>query len=197
MFLARRIGWVAVSAAISGTAAAQTTARVSVDSSGAQVSGGCAWASLSADGRYVAFQSLSASLVANDQNQLYDAFVHDRVTGITERVSVDSSGAESDGNSYRPVLSADGRFVAFVSNATNLDPNDQYRQADVFVRDRLNGTTELVSLGTFGNQADDASGPPAISADGRFVAFECLAKNLDPTDLNGNGIIHLKNHVWR
>ena len=195
MFLARRIGWVAVSAAISGTAAAQTTARVSVDSSGAQVSGGCAWASLSADGRYVAFQSLSASLVANDQNQLYDAFVHDRVTGITERVSVDSSGAESDGNSYRPVLSADGRFVAFVSNATNLDPNDQYRQADVFVRDRLNGTTELVSLGTFGNQADDASGPPAISADGRFVAFECLAKNLDPTDLNGNWDIYVRDRT--
>ena len=195
MRLARRATWFAASVALSGTAAAQTTTRVSVDSSGAQVSGGCAWASISADGRYVAFQSLSASLVANDQNQLYDAFVHDRVTGITERVSVDSGGAEADGNSYRPVLSADGRFVAFVSNATNLDPADQYRQADVFVRDRQNGTTELVSLDSSGIQADDASGPPAISADGRFVAFECLAKNLDPADQNGKWDVYVRDRT--
>jgi Tol biopolymer transport system component len=162
-----------------------TTERVSVDSSGVQADGESEVPSISADGRYVAFQSLATNLVPGDTNGSWDIFVRDRQGGTTERVSVDSTGGQGDGNSYYPAISADGRYVAFYSLATKLVPGDKNRSADVFVHDRQRGTTERVSVDSSGTQGDGESRNPWISADGRYVAFESLATNLVPGDTNG------------
>ena len=98
------------------------------------------------DGRYIAFESSATNLVARDTNEATDVFVHDRKTGATERMSVDSAGIEGDSDSGAPSLSADGRYVVFDSRATNLVPNDT-GQSDVFIHDRATGKTARVSVG--------------------------------------------------
>ena len=104
--------------------AGDVTTRVSVDSAGGQANGASAEfghsIGISADGRYVAFESRASNLVAGDTNGVSDIFVHDRETGVTERVSVDSSGNQGNGRSTMPAISANGRFVAFESAASNL-----------------------------------------------------------------------------
>ncbi len=164
------------------------TERASVDSAGGQANGQSGfWSvSLSADGRYVAFASDASNLVTGDTNGQTDVFVHDRTFGTTERVNVSSAGAQS--NFYSGVnvhISGDGRFVVFDSSAANLDPNDPTFFADVYVRDRAAGTTELVSVDTAGVHGDSQSTYNAVSADGRVVAFHSLATNLVPGDTNG------------
>jgi Tol biopolymer transport system component len=139
----------------------------------------------SADGRFVAYDSDSPALVPGDTNRVRDVFVHDRATGITERVSVATDGTEADGQSQRPTLSADGRFVAFWSDATNLVPDDGNDVADVFVYDRLDGIVRRVSVGPGGIEADGESLRPVISIDGKVVAYESAARNLTPKDVLG------------
>jgi Tol biopolymer transport system component len=165
-------------------AVGQATTRVSVDSSGAEGDGGAWTASISADGRFVAFNSTSRHLVAGDGNDRSDVFVHDRLLGTTERVSVDSNGVEGDSDSYGPSISADGRFVAFTSIATNLVGNDGNGYPDVFVRDRASGTTERISVDPAGGDGDLGSSRSSISADGNYVAFESFASNLVAGDAN-------------
>ena len=163
------------------------TTRVSVDSGGGQGFGNSTTPSISADGRYVAFQSLADTLVGGDTNTVYDVFVHDRQTGETTRVSVDSGGIEGDNASSSSSISADGRYVAFSSLATNLVLVDGNGSRDVFVHDRQTGTTEMVSVDSGGTEGNGNSNWPSISADGRYVAFESLADNLDLMlpDVNG------------
>ncbi len=161
-----------------------TTERVSVATGGAQGSNASFEPSISADGRFVAFSSQASNLVAGDTNGLCDVFVHDRLSGTTERLSVAASGAEANGYSYGGSISGDGRFVAFTSTAANLVPGDTNGVDDVFVRDRLSATTELVSAASWGGSADNRSGEVAISADGRFVAFHSSATNLVYGDQN-------------
>jgi len=174
-----------------------TTERVSVDSAGNQGNNniwglGSDLAAISADGRFVAFQSVCTNLVPSDTNDWEDTFVHDRLTGSTERVSVDSAG--NQGNSVQaypitrasPALSADGRYVAFLSLSSNLVPGDTNGVGDVFVRDRQTGVTQRVSVASDGNQSDRSSLSAAISADGRYVAFQSGAYNLVPGDTSGN-----------
>jgi Tol biopolymer transport system component len=163
------------------------TERVSVDSSGVQGNGRSNFPSISADGRYVAFWSLADNLVSGDTNGAYDVFVHDRQSGQTERVSVDSSGAQANNSSFNPSISGDGRYVAFQSYADDLVPGDANGFADVFVRDRQSGTTEIVSVATGGAQGDGISGAyrVSISSDGHCVAFESLADDLVAGDTNG------------
>jgi uncharacterized repeat protein (TIGR01451 family) len=145
---------------------------------------------VSADGRFVAFVSLSDNLVAGDTNGAADIFVRDRLTGATERVSVSSTGAQANGDSGLlngmggPSISADGRFVAFDSQASNLVKGDTNGAIDVFVRDRLTGTTERVSVASNGTQGDGDSTHPAISADGSRVAFGSFAATLVQPDTN-------------
>ena len=161
------------------------TERVSVKSSGAQGNRVSYSPSISADGRFVAFASKAANLVSGDTNNSDDVFVHDRQSGRTERVSVKSGGAQANNASFGPAISADGRFVAFISRATNLVAGDTNGMDDVFVHDRVSGSTERMSLGVGGAQADGSSARPAISADGRFVAFKSDATNLVAGDTNG------------
>lgn len=172
------------------------TELVSQSSAGVQGDNDSELPAISSDGRYVAFVSFAENLVPGDTNQTADVFVRDRVLGTTERVSVSSSGRQSDGDSGLlnlmggPSISGDGRFVAFSSEGTNLVQGDRNNNADVFIRDRQTGTTTRVSVATGGAEANAGGTAPAISRDGRFVAFESFADNLAP-DNNFTGDIYL------
>ena len=172
-----------------------STTRVSVASGGAQSNGLSDDPSISAVGRYVAFLSLATNLVAGDSNGVSDIFVHDRQTGLTTRVSVSSQGAQANGASATPLISADGRHVAFYSWANNLIASDTNAQPDVFVHDRQTGATTLVSRDSAGLQGNAGSFTPAISGDGRLVAFESLASNLVPFDGNGASDVFVHDRV--
>lgn len=162
-----------------------TTERVSVSSAGGQSNGDSRFASISADGRYVSFTSQADTLVSGPTNGRTDVYVRDRALDTTERVSVSSSGALGNDNSYSSAISDDGRYVVFSSHAGNLDPADQTASEDVFVRDRQADVTFLASLSTTGVQANSWSFWPAISSDGRYIAFVSDASNLVPGDTNG------------
>jgi len=166
---------------------AGTTERIDVSNSEEQADkGSSGYASLSDDGRFVAFESGSTNLVPGDTNGVFDIFVRDRQAGTTERVSVSSTGAQGNRNSFDPYLSADGRYVAFYSHATNLAAPDQNGTiSDVFVHDRETGKTELVSVSEPGALGDGESAIPSISADGRYVVFQSSASNLVTGDTNG------------
>ena len=159
------------------------TSRVSVTSGGGQANGSSYYPSLSGNGRYVSFASEATNLVPGDTNGAFDVFVHDRVTVQTERVSTRSGGQQSDDVSFWPALSADGRYVAFHSGATNLVPGDSNGQWDVFVHDRVAGTTSLESRSSNG-LGNGHSELPTLSDDGRVVAFYSQASNLVDDDSN-------------
>jgi hypothetical protein len=118
---------------------------------------------------------------------LVDVFLKSLQSGAVDRVSVGSGGVQANGNSTgRTAVSGDGRYVVFMSDATNLVAGDTNGVADVFLRDRQGGgTTSLVSVSTGGAKGDDQSIPGSISADGRYVVFHSLATNLVPGDTNG------------
>src|SRR5438093_1242029 len=158
-------------------ATAQTTERVSVASDGTQANGGNADSAISADGHFVAFRSFATNLVPGDTNAVEDIFVHDRVTGATERASVASDGTQGNGASTTPAISADGRFVAFTSLASNLVAGDTNGALDVFVHDRATGETIIASIASDGTRGNGSSSRPSLSADGRFVAFTSSASN--------------------
>jgi Tol biopolymer transport system component len=174
-----------------------TTERVSVASDGSEADDGSYRVSVSADGRFVGFDSDASNLVDDDTNNTWDAFVHDRQTGTTERVSLASDGSGGNSGSYRPSLSADGHLVAFTSYASDLVPGDTNDDGDVFVYDRQAGTTERVSLASDGTEGNDASFDQLISADGRYVTFESLAHNLVSGNTFGTDIfVHDRHTGW-
>lgn len=177
------------SLALCAAASAQGPTRVSVSTSGAQGNDNSKDPAMSPDGRVIAFESYASNLVAGDTNSTGDIFVRDLVAGTTERVSFASSGAQSNGWSGEPAISGDGRFVAFTSEASNLVAGDTAGSWDIFVRDRQANTTERVSVDSHGNQGDQGSDRPSISADGRFVAFRSYSTNLVANDTNGTGDI--------
>lgn len=163
--------------------AAATTERVSVTSAELEATGGdSVGAAVSADGRFIAFSSAATDLVAGDGNAKSDVFVRDRASGTTERVSVDSSEDEGNNVSDKPAISGDGRFVSFYSLSNDLVANDTNAGGDVFVRDRLNGTTERVSVDSSEGEANNSSGASAITPDGRYVAFASIASDLAAPD---------------
>ena len=137
-------------------------------------------ASVSTDGSRIAFSSDAPDLVANDTNGLRDLFVRDLVSGTTIPVSVATNGSLGDSISLEPSISGDGRYVAFTSWATNLIENDINRTSDVFVRDLLTGTTQLISVNPNGSVANGASYSPVISLDGTRVVFLSKANDLAP-----------------
>lgn len=158
--------------------------RASVDSHGLQASGSSFGAAISADGRSVAFTSEATDLVSGDANASVDVFVHNRLTGQTSRVSVDSAGVAGNHTSQSPSISADGQIVSFQSLASNLVPGDTNAVYDVFVHDRLTGQTIRISVDSAGMQGNQASTFPTISASGGHVAFSSLASNFTPGDTN-------------
>ena len=152
--------------------------------------------SISADGRVVAFRSFATNLVAGDTNGLADAFVRDWAKRVTERVNVSSRGGQANRDTFRPMLSGDGRRVGFRSRATELVPGDTNEALDAFVRDRVAGTTTRVSVTSGGAEADARPftwmagqttfmSRPFLSATGRYAAFASRAADLVPNDRNG------------
>ncbi|MCK4661017.1 MAG: lamin tail domain-containing protein [Phycisphaerae bacterium] len=165
----------------------RVTVRVSVSSAGTSGDGNSFSPSISADGCCVAFVSYATNLVTPDTNGYCDIFVHELGTGVTTRVSVSSTGAPGDGDSFYPSISADGRYVAFESEATTLVGDDTNGFSDVFVHDRETGETTRVSLSTDGEEGDAESLSASISSreGSRYVAFGSLATNLVEDDTNG------------
>ncbi len=160
-----------------------TTRRVSVSSSerqGNDFSG--EYATISYDGRYVAFDSYASNLVPGDSNRDSDAFVRDIRAGTTRRVSVSSTGQEGNGGSHEPAISGNGQFVAFTSNASTLTADHANWWFDVFVRDLAGGTTSQASVSSAGELGNLHSDAPAVSGSGTHVTFQSVASNLAPED---------------
>ena len=162
------------------------TDRVSVDSSGTAGNGASTEPVINnTDGRFIAFTSLAA-LTALPGGIGSQIFVHDRQTSLPSLVSRDNLGSAGNGASSQPAISADGRFVAFTSAATNLAPTPGGSGTQIFLRDTQTNQTILISRDTLGNAGDGASSQPTISADGRIVAFTSVATNLAPI-IGGSG----------
>jgi TolB protein len=163
-----------------------TTRRISVDNRGNQrPSGYSTKPSLSADGRFVAFasaallESVDGRVHATRRNRpLSQIYVRDTRANVTRLVSRGAAGRPTDGSSWAPVISGDGRYVAFVSAATNLADGDRNGADDVFISDLHSGATEIVSRSRNNGTGNGPSGGPAISSDGRFIAFHSEASDL-------------------
>jgi len=170
------------------------TSRVSVGGRNRQANGPSHSArGISYNGRYVVFESFATNLVKGDTNGTWDVFLRDRKAHKTYRMSVSSSGKQGNGASADPVVSEDGRFVAWESSASNLVKNDTNGSiTDVFLRDRKARTTKLVSLSSRGRHGNASSSDPVISGTGRYIAFEAVASNLVAGDTNGSTDILLR-----
>jgi len=156
----------------------RTTTLVSVNLSGVGGNGNSLPTGLSSNGQFALFESAASDLVTNDTNQVNDVFLRDTINNITKLVSAATNGACGNGVSRGSTLTPDGRFVAFVSEASNLIPDDTNGIADVFVRDLLAGTTAWVSVGAISNGVGSSSEAPEITPDGRYVVFSSTATNL-------------------
>ncbi len=174
-----------------------TTRRVSVGPGGVQANGSSTRAAISGDGRYIIFYSSATNLVTGDTNGFTDLFGFDLQTNVTERLSVATDGTQANNQPFTngpPAVSGDGRYAAFFCEATNLVPSDGNIYTDVFVRDRVAGTTERVSLPSTGAENATISGAASlflgISDDGRFVTFEASA-DLVPEDFNDYSDIYV------
>ncbi len=171
------------------------TSRVSVSTASTEGNGFSYNAAINSSGRYVAFESESTNLVANDSNGFMDVFVRDTTNSITSRVSVSTAGTEGNNYSDTPVISPSGRYVAFRSIATNLVANDANGIGDVFVRDTVSSITSRVSVSTAGTEGNSASYEPAISSDGKYVAFTSSGSNLVANDSNAASDVFVRDTV--
>jgi flagellin-like hook-associated protein FlgL len=195
--LAVQIGEAQLAGGLEGSGGTGTT-RVSTDSAGNEAMGGSSQVTaLSADGRYAAFYSAASNLIAGDTNGQTDSFIKDTLTGVITRISTDSSGNQAMGGaSFVNAISADGRYVAFESNASNLVAGDTNGQQDSFIKDTVTGVTIRVSTDSAGNQATGGiSSVTAISADGRYIAFNSTATNLVAGDTNGQDDSFIKDII--
>ena len=152
------------------------TQQVNVSSTGKTGNGYCHHPSISADGRFVAYESRATNLVRGAHG--YNIYVRDLKRRRTILASVSSSGRRANRGSHKAAISADGRYVAFASRATNLVKHDKNRKTDIFVRDLQRGKTKRVSVGSSGRQSDGDSNYPAISNHGGFITFQSDATNL-------------------
>ncbi|MFQ5399049.1 MAG: carboxypeptidase regulatory-like domain-containing protein [Anaerolineae bacterium] len=162
-----------------------STERVSVATDGSEANGPSDEPAISARGRYVAFSSQATNLIAGDNNGVADIFLRDRLARQTIRISIATGGAEANGASHSPAVSAFGRYVVFESDASNLVTGDTNGATDIFFRDRGTGETSRLSVGSGGAQANGNSRLPTVSDDARYVVFESDASNLVTGDTNG------------
>lgn len=158
----------------------RTTRLVSPSSKGEQGNRDSRYPDFSRDGRFVVFTSEADNLVPNDENDVSDIFIRDLRLRTTQRVTVGFDGRETDGPSFFPHVSGDGRYVVFTSNASNLVIADINRRMDAFVVDREERTTERVSITSDGLQVYASTDYAVISDDGSTVAFTSWAESLDP-----------------
>ncbi|QEF96371.1 Serine-aspartate repeat-containing protein D precursor [Stieleria maiorica] len=169
-----------------------TTERLNLAPDGGQASGGDTYdGHLSADGRFVAFWSWADNLVPDDTNGVSDAFLLDRQTGITERVSTSSAGGQSDDNAFDVSISDDGRYIVFHSRAKTLDDVTGSVGPQVFLKDRTTGDLKVLGRNSSGVSPDQATVTPLISGDGRWVVFNSWANNLVDNDSDSNSDAYL------
>jgi Tol biopolymer transport system component len=176
-------------------AACTTTVRVSVSNGDAQGNADSGRSALSADGRYVAFESDASNLVPGDTNAHTDVFVRDNVAHTTTRVSVGNGGTQANGDSHVGDISADGRYVVFNSAASNLAAVDGNGVSDVFLKDVVAGTTTLISATPDGRTANGPSVGVSVSPHGRYVAFESHASDLASAGHAAVGIYRADLHL--
>jgi Tol biopolymer transport system component len=160
------------------------TIRASVRSSGAQANGRSNNLRVSDNGRFVVFESEASNLVRGDTNRATDVFVHDLRGGETTRISISSAGGHGNGPSSDPAISADGRFVSFSSEASNLVRGDTNHVSDVFVHDRSTHRTIRAGLNSLERQGNGDSMASHLAPAGTLVAFTSRASNLVPDDGN-------------
>jgi len=171
---------------IVGTFDDEVIERVSVNSSGGQANGSSFRPSLSSDGRLVVFESNATNLASGAITPgVTNIFLRNTQTGTTTLVSKDSGGTAGNGDSTQARISADGRYVTFASNASNLVAGDTNGTRDIFRHDLQTGTTIRVSVATGGTQSNGFSRAPSITADGNMIAFHSAATNLVGGDSNG------------
>jgi Tol biopolymer transport system component len=181
---------------------AGTTFRASVGAYGCQSNGHSERAGITGDGRYVIFDTLASNLLdwtdQEDTNSQRDVYVRDTQALSTYRVSISNTGAEGDGDSggYGAGLSSDGQYAVFESSAENLVNEDGNEFSDIFVRDRILASITKENLGHYWQHPDQQSEHPAISGDGRWVAFESEATTLVPGDDNHYRDIFLRDYLW-
>lgn len=171
---------------------AGVTRVVSIGLNGVSADNWSSYGWASADGRYVAFASDATNLVAGGTSRR-NVFVRDMETGVTQRISVNNRGEPANLASTRPMISPNGRFIAFNSQATNLSPLATNAKDQVYLRDLVAGTTTLVSVSASGTSAGNAlSYRGMVSDDGRMVAWAARANNLVANDTNGAEDIFLR-----
>lgn len=182
-----------LAAATSGNNFGSSTSRLSMGLQRVEANGASCAPRLSANGRFVVFESKATNLVPHDGNERTDIFVFDLESRSTRRVSVAFDGSGANGDCFQPTISADGRRVAFLSTATNLVHDDTNGCADVFVRDLTTQETFRASITHDGKQSNAPSGAPFLTPDGRTVVFQSAASNLVPGDTNGKSDIFVHN----
>ncbi|WP_235203669.1 TolB family protein, partial [Candidatus Magnetobacterium casense] len=178
--------------AVNNPIASSTVTLVSQPDVGTSVYRSSCAPSLSADGRFVVFESYSSNLVSGDYNGVRDIFLRDTRNNTTRLISQSTWGEQGNNESYAPSLSVDGRFVVFGSSADNLVDGDDNGVEDIFLHDTLHNSTILISQSSSGARGNDASRWSSVSSDGRFVVFTSYANNLVEGDNNGNEDIFLR-----
>ncbi len=169
-----------------------TIELVSFANNGEQGNGDSYWPLLSFDGRFITFDSYATNLVDEDTNSYGDTFLRDRMRDTTELVSINSNGEQGNDNSSDMDISADGRYIAFISKASNFVVGDTNGTYDLFIRDRQNDTIDPISISSSGVMGNgDSSSMASMSANGRFIAFDSMASNLVEGDINGFSDIFL------
>jgi len=174
------------------------TERITLGNDGAQANDTSDGGVISADGRYVVFDSYATNLVGNDGNGRIDAFMRDRLLATTTLVSVTKEGLQGERDSTDPVISPDGRYVCFNSYARNLVPGDTNNTQDVFLKDMLTGEIERISVSSTGSQGNSQSGVSRVtmSADARFICFTSSATNLaQEQDTNRNQDVFVRDRL--
>jgi len=177
--------------------AAPSTERVSVNSAELQADGGSVTPAVSNDGSFIAFTSGATNFHGGPHNNSNEVYVRDKVRGATELVSKASSGQLANGRSLAPAISGDGQIIAFQSRASNLAAGDTNAADDIYVHDRSTAITTLVSVSVNGAAGNDASSDPAVSDDGRYIAYASEASNLVSGDTNNTTDVFVYDRVNR
>ena len=175
------------------TVNASSLTRISVDTGGTSANNVATGGVMSADGRYVVFQSTATNLVGGDVNGFFDVFLRDTVTGTTTLLSTATGGTQGNNVSSVAAITDDGRYVFFNSTATNLVGGDTNAVLDVFMRDTQTGVTTRVSTASDGSQANGASQNVDVTGNGAFIGFQSTATNLVGADSNGFSDVFVKN----
>ena len=169
-----------------------TNTLVSRSSSGTRGNGDSVGSDISLDGRYVVFTSYATNLVSNDTNDVSDIFLKDTTTNSISRISVDSSGNQANASSQGAKISGNGKYVVYYSDASNLVSGDTNGYRDIFRYTIATGATQLVSVDSSGNQANQQSYDADLESEGRFIVFTTESTNLGMTDTNGQTDVVLK-----